>query len=179
MQHPSDDGVSADPARTSLEALEIELSMFVRRAAGHYLTGSAGQPAEGSLDGWRYPLLVRLAENGPQRSADLARAFGLNRSTLGRHLARLEEAGLVCHSGDDRHSDGRGHAPSSQFVVTADGEAALETARRARMGPLSELLGTWPEAQRSQLARLLARLNHDLDARDAGVRPRHPRSDNA
>ena len=173
MQHLGDDGAYADPAGTSLEALEIELSIFVRRAAGHYLTGSAGQPAEGPLDGWRYPLLVRLAENGPQRSADLARAFGLNRSTLGRHLARLEEAGLVCHSGDE------GHVTSSQFVVTAAGQAALDMARRARMGPLSELLGTWPEAQRSELAQLLARLNHDLDARDTGVRPRHPRSDNA
>ncbi|MDA8074228.1 MAG: MarR family transcriptional regulator [Actinomycetota bacterium] len=178
MQHSRDDATSARPAGTSLEALEIELSMFVRRTAAHYLTGSVGQAAEGPLDGWRYPLLVRLAENGPQRSAELARAFGLNRSTLGRHLARLEEAGLVCHA-DDRHSDGRGHAPSSQFVVTAAGQAALETARRARMGPLSELLGTWPEAQRCELARLLARLNHDLDARDTGVRPRQPRSDNA
>ena len=173
MQHLGDDGASADPAGTSLEALEIELSIFVRRAAGHYLTGSAGQPAEGPLDGWRYPLLVRLAEGGPQRSAELARAFGLNRSTLGRHLARLEGAGLVCHSED------QGHTTSSHFVVTAAGQAALETARRARMGPLSELLGSWPEAQRSEFARLLSQLNHDLDARDTGVGPRGPRSDSA
>ena len=173
MQQSSDDRIPVDPAGTSLETLEIELSVFVRRAAGHYLTGSGGQPAEGPLDGWRYPLLVRLAENGPQRSAELARAFGLNRSTLGRHLTRLEDAGLVCHS------DGQGHATSSRFVVTAAGQVALETARRARMGPLSALLGSWPEAQRSELARLLARLNRDLDARDTGVGPRCPRSDSA
>ena len=148
--------------------LEVELSIFVRRAAAHYLTGQAD---EGPLDGWRYPLLVRLAESGPQRSAELARVFGLNRSTVGRHLARLEEVGLVCR-GEEREP-----AVRSPFAVTAAGQAALETARRARMGPLSALVGAWPEAQRRQLAALLSRLNHDLDARDRGRTAR--RSDDA
>ena len=139
--------------------LEVELSIFVRRAAAHYLTGQA---AEGPLDGWRYPLVVRLAESGPQRPAELARIFGLNRSTVGRHLARLEEAGLVCH-GEEREPAAR-----SPFAVTTAGRAALETTRRARMGPLSALVGTWPEEQRRQLAALLSRLNHDLDDRDRG-----------
>lgn len=173
MQHSRDDWVRTNAATTSLEALEIELSIFVRRAAGHYLTGLAGEPVEGPLDGWRYPLLVRLAEGGPQRSAELARTFGLNRSTLGRHLARLEEAGLVCHFEDE------GHVMSSRFVVTTAGEAALERARRVRMGPLSALLGSWPEAERSELARLLAQLNRDLDARDTRAGLSRPGSDNA
>ncbi len=159
MQPLRDDCVLPEPAATTLGPLEVELSIFVRRAAAHYLTGQAG---EGPVDGWRYPLLVRLAESGQQRPAELARVFGLNRSTVGRHLARLEESGLVCRGEE------RGTATKSPFAITAAGQAALETARRVRMGPLSALVGTWPEAQRRELARLLARLNHDLDDRSHG-----------
>ncbi|MDA8401075.1 MAG: MarR family transcriptional regulator [Actinomycetota bacterium] len=170
MQQSKDEETLVDTSGTGLETLEKELSVFVRRAAAHYLGGQAGQAGEEPLDGWRYPLLVRLAEGGPQRSAELARVFGLNRSTLGRHLARMEETGLVCRV------DGRRQGATSAFFVTDTGRVALVAARRARMGPLRTLLDTWPEAERRELARLLARLNHDLDARAPGVRPRQRQS---
>ena len=163
MQQLRDDGVSSEPTETSLYQLEIELSIFVRRAAAHYLTGHTD---EGPLDGWRYPLLVRLAEYGPERPAQLARVFGLNRSTVSRHLGRLEEADLVFRPKE------RGSATTSPFAITTAGQAALETARRARMGPLRALMAAWPETQRRELAWLLSKLNHDLDARDDGRGPR-------
>ena len=168
MQHIRDDEVPLEATETSLHQLETELSLFVRRAAAHYLTGHTD---EGPLDGWRYPLLVRLAEYGPERPAQLARLFGLNRSTVSRHLARLEEAEMVSRPKE------RGSATVSPFAITSAGRAALEAARQVRMGPLRELMSTWPEAQCRELAWLLSRLNHDLDARDQGGRVR--RTDDA
>ena len=162
VQHSKLDEPSTASAERCLDAVEIELSVFVRRAASHYLTG---RQTEGHLDGWRYPLLVRLAESGPLRSVDLARVFGLNRSTVGRHLARMETAGLVGHARNEAH------AASSRFVVTAAGHAVLGAARRERMEPLRALLSAWPELERGELARLLTKLNHDLDARGRDARP--------
>lgn len=114
----------------------------------------------------RYPLLARLADSGPQQAAQLAHAFGLNRSTVGRHLARLDAAGLV------QRTDDPAHTPRPPFAVTTAGYAALEKARGTRMSPLRAQLETWPAADQRELLRLLRNLNRDLDARGAGSRAR-------
>lgn len=52
-------------------------------------------------DETRRSILARLAE-GPARVTDLARPTGLRLPTVMRHLALLEEAGLVASSKDGR-----------------------------------------------------------------------------
>ena len=154
------------PADVNLEAVLTALSVFVRRAATHFLHE---QPSDAPLDGWRYPLLARLADSGPQHAAHLAQVFGLNRSTVGRHLARLEAAGLV------RRTENPQHAGRPHFLVTADGHGELERGRRTRMTPLRGLLEAWPASDQQELVRLVEKLNRDLDVHGSGLpSPRRP-----
>ena len=163
MRQDGDDERTGTAGTTHVEDVLTALAVFVRRAATHFF---AERPSDGPLDGWRYPLLTRLADSSPQHAAQLARAFGLNQSTVGRHLAQLETAGLIQRTQSPQH----GKRPV--FAVTAVGHEALLHARRTRMGPLRARLETWPVADQRALLRLLENLNRDLGVRDAGWRLR-------
>ena len=141
--------------RTTLTALEREMSVFVRRAVRSIWNEK--QDEEGALDRWTYALLVRLSDEGPLRVGEVARRFGIDKSTASRHLGRLEQEGLVESLADERD------ARSALLRVTPQGEVRLTEAREARMKPLRRVFATWPEQDQVELTRLLARLNADLD----------------
>lgn len=144
------------PAREerTLNALERELSVFLRRAVRSFYRE---EQDAGALDRWNYALLVRLYDEGPLRVGEVARRFGIDKSTASRHLGKLQEDGLVEAISDERD------ARSVLLRVTHQGEASLLEARQARMEPMRRLFDTWPEQDQSELTRLLTRLNEDLD----------------
>lgn len=144
------------PARedATLNALEREMSVFVRRAIRAFWSEERD---DGVLDRWNYALLVRLYDEGPLRVGEMARRFGIDKSTASRHLGKLEEEGLVEAVADERD------ARSVLLRVTPRGEARLLEVRQARMQPFRRLFDTWPREDQAELSRLLARLNEDLD----------------
>lgn len=147
-------GGGAEPA--SLTALERELSVLMRRAVRSIWKEEFDQ---GVLDRWNYALLVRLSDVGPLRVGEVARQFGIDKSTASRHLSRLAEQGLVESIPDERD------ARSVLLRVTPLGDERLAEARELRMRPLRRVFATWSEVDQAELTRLLARLNSELDQR--------------
>jgi DNA-binding MarR family transcriptional regulator len=146
----------------ALDLIQRELVVLIRRA----LRGTVLQ-AEGHdhhLDLAAYSLLIRLADEGPQRSGDLARAFGVDKSTMSRQVSALERAGLVSRMEDPL--DGRAY----QVSISPQGQRSLERTRADRRRAYRELLAHWPEADRQDFARLLARYNAEMAELSQGRR---------
>jgi DNA-binding MarR family transcriptional regulator len=145
---------ASQDAQATLAALEREISVLVRRALRRLWTEESDS---GVLDRWTYAFLVRLSD-GPMRVGDVARSFGIDKSTASRHLKRIVEGGLA------EASVAAGDARSSVVRITALGATRLDEARTARMEPIRRVFATWPKEERRTLARLLAKLNSELDA---------------
>ncbi|ATB28430.1 MarR family winged helix-turn-helix transcriptional regulator [Melittangium boletus] len=137
----------------TLSALERELSVLVRRAIGSFW----GKRDEGGVDRWTYALLIRLSEEGTTRVGEVARRFGIDKSTASRHLGRMEEQGLLESIPDE--SDAR----SVLLRMTPRGAEHLAATRAERLQVLRKIFAAWPEQDRADLTRLLGRLNTDLD----------------
>ena len=136
--------------------LERELSTLVRRALHSQvpMPGVAG----GSLERAAYQVLVRLLDEGPQRGSDLAAALGLDLSTVSRQVSGLCGLGLVqrtVHTADRR---------ASLLELSVEGRGVVERCRGERRSALGDLLSAWSARDRATLARLLARLNADIQA---------------
>ncbi|MCF6745912.1 MarR family transcriptional regulator [Blastococcus sp. KM273128] len=160
MQQRVESGVS-DP----LERIERELTLLVQRAQRvHLHAESSAQPLERSA----YLILGRLRDEGPLRNGALAALLGLDASTVSRHVASLQQAGLIAREADPE--DGR----ACRLRLTATGHRAVAATRKARRGLVRELLNSWPADDRRTLAALLERLNAGLDARLAGARTGNP-----
>lgn len=119
-----------------------------------------------------FVVLVRLARpaedpSGEQpgtpsvRSRDLARAEGLDPSTMSRRLASLAGRGLVSREPDP--ADGR----ASLVSLTDAGVEAVERERARRVALVTDALDGWCESDRAELARLLSQLTDSLEARRA------------
>jgi MarR family len=70
----------------AMTALERELTLLVRRVLRGLWTADHGP----DIDHTVFPLLVALRDEGPMRTGELARHFHLDKSTVSRHIARLE-----------------------------------------------------------------------------------------
>jgi DNA-binding MarR family transcriptional regulator len=138
-----------------LPSLERELSVLVRRSIG-----SVWNKRDMGVDRWTYALLVRLAEEGPLRVGEVARRFGIDKSTASRHLGRMETQGLV--EGVPDENDAR----SVLLRVTPQGAQHMGEARSRRMAVLRKIFTAWPEHDRSELNRLMRQLNAELDQSD-------------
>jgi DNA-binding MarR family transcriptional regulator len=147
----------------TLDLIQRELIVLIRRALrGTVLHGEGG---EHLLDLAAYSLLIRLADDGPQRSGDLARSFGVDKSTMSRQVSALERAGLVSREEDP--VDGRAY----QVGISEAGRRSLEGTRSERRRAYRELLCHWSEEDRREFARLLARYNADMTGIDRDRRP--------
>jgi DNA-binding MarR family transcriptional regulator len=138
----------------TLSTLEQQLTLLIRRALRGVWDAAAGDEA---TERHLYPLLVLLSR-GPLRVGEVARRVGLDKSTVSRQLGRLVTAGLASTINDP--ADGR----SAVVVLTPAGHERLARLRDERVATVRRLFATWPEGDRADLARLLTRLNHDLDA---------------
>lgn len=148
-----------------MTALERELTLLVRRVLRGLWTADHGP----DIDHTVFPLLVALRDEGPMRTGELARYFRLDKSTVSRHIARLEAAGLVETRPDP--TDRR----CAQLHTTAFGSRRVDEIRAGRRAPLRQVLDGWSDAERDQLADLLHRLNTAMSDREpAAAGPRRP-----
>ncbi|MCE0761827.1 MarR family transcriptional regulator [Pseudonocardia kujensis] len=116
--------------------------------------GPAYRGAE--LETASFPLLARLATEGPQRSGEIAAAMCADPSTISRQVAGLVRSGLVERRADPE--DGR----ASLLAATTEGHRVLDTERRRRAGQLVDALADWTPESRGQFADLLGRFVADL-----------------
>ena len=108
-------------------------------------------------------LLFPLVRLGPLRQSALAELVHADPSTVSRHVAALVEQGLVRRMADE--SDGR----ASRLVVTAAGEAALETLRHERERHLERITADWSAEDLATFTTLFSRLLDDISASLPGV----------
>lgn len=135
------------PANAPTIAAMTELLWVMHRSR---LLAQQGTPA--------MALVIHLARIGPMRSIDLADTMNLNQSTVSRHLAHLEESGLVARTPDP--DDGRAHL----ITVTPAGCEAAQQHVTARVHQLEQVIDEWPERDRADLARLLTRFTDGFTA---------------
>jgi DNA-binding MarR family transcriptional regulator len=108
------------------------------------------------LDSASYVLLQQLSDLGPARAADVVERTGLDKSTVSRQIARLEELALVERVADP--SDGRARL----VALTESGATRLSRVRADRGGLLRARIADWPTTDIHEFTRLLNRLNSDL-----------------
>jgi DNA-binding MarR family transcriptional regulator len=114
-------------------------------------------PEVGRLEKMAFHLLGRLAQGGPMRPSTLAALVRLDLSTVSRHVAALEAAGLVTRQPD------RADRRACLIRAAAEGQAVLARLREQRRQRMRQIFADWPTGDRRELARLLARLNADVD----------------
>jgi len=137
-----------------LAEVERELSAF-------FLAAERSQarrvlPEVGRLEKTAFHLLGQLVQEGPLRPSAVAHLIRLDLSTVSRHVAALEGAGLVARDPDP--ADRR----ACLLRATERGEVILDRLRAARRERIQEALGDWSAEDRRQLVRLLGRLNASL-----------------
>ncbi len=133
--------------------IELQLAVLVRQAAGARRAAAAAERLERSA----YLLLSVLTENGPTSVNALADRLGLNASTITRQVDAMAFAGLVRRV---KHpDDGR----VTLVAVTERGVRHFAADREARRRFFAEVTASWSASDRADLARLLTRLNEDLD----------------
>ncbi|TAK68667.1 MAG: MarR family transcriptional regulator [Actinomycetota bacterium] len=135
---------------TEAAAYDVALALFQVTRAARRVAGPA------SLDLGTLSLLMTLQERGSCRAADVADVIGLDSSTVSRHLARMEQAGLIVRSHDP--VDRRAHAVS----LTERGHAALTEVCAGGLRSIAPAVEQWTPADRTTLYRLLVRLAGDL-----------------
>lgn len=101
---------------------------------------------------WEYAILTTLLRGGPTSQVELSRRTGRDTTRLGKHLAELEERGLVARGQDD---DARRRIVSA----TDDGSAVvLRTKHTIRIAEDALLASRLSDEESAALRRLLARL---------------------
>ncbi len=125
------------------------------QAATRVLAGVALRSL-GVLDGAvtlpQFRLLAVLAELGCARSARVARALGLDASTVTRLADRLVAAGHVERGSDPRHRS------VVTLQLTSSGQNLVAAVSGWRQRELSRIAGALPPATRDQLASVLRQL---------------------
>ena len=107
--------------------------------------------------------MTSRSNEGPQRLGLLAVAFGLDPSTITRQVQDLERAGLAFRLKDA--SDRR----VCILDLTPVGRELLEQTRDHRRARLGKALAGWPEADLSDMARLLRQLNLSMNRLEGQV----------
>lgn len=100
-------------------------------------------------------VLAQLVD-GPRTGKELAPALGLDPSTVSRHVSTLESEGLI------ERTETTGDRRSQPIVATEAGRTALRAHFQQRVEPVAQVLARWPEADRTELARLLTSLMQGL-----------------
>ena len=138
-----------------LGELEHGLYGVARAFLGHKVdTRALGLPVD--LDKAGAYALVRMAALGPARLSDVAACLDLDISTVSRHVAALENDGLVSRTVDPDDARAR------QVELTELGQRVVTAVSGERRRRLAAALKGWSTSDRRELAALLARLTDDL-----------------
>jgi DNA-binding MarR family transcriptional regulator len=134
--------------------LERELSVLFGRARSVSLTLAA--QIHPGLDAACYAMLLHVSDIAPVRAADVVERTGLDKSTVSRQIARLEELGLVERVADPH--DGR----ARQVQLTEVGTDRLNNVRADRRARMRAIFDRWTTEDITTFSGLLGRLNRDL-----------------
>ncbi len=111
------------------------------------------------LDRAEYLMLCTLDDCGPADINGLATSLGLDPSTAGRQVSKLQSEGLVVRSpapGDRRRSI---------ITPTVEGVRRMETVRRRRMESVADLLAGWSEEDLRTLGAMFGGYNRAVAAK--------------
>jgi DNA-binding MarR family transcriptional regulator len=139
--------MSATAAETAVETIQREMTSFARRARS-----SAGR-MHPELSLVSYTLLGHLEERGGGRSTDLAAHYALDKSTVSRQVAALEQSGLI-----ERRMDPEDHRVQV-LHLTDTGRELLDRVTRRRRAAVQERLAGWSEEDLERFAGYLERYN--------------------
>jgi DNA-binding MarR family transcriptional regulator len=140
--------------REAAQAVERALSVLFGRARSFSLQVAAA--VHPGLDTASYALLVHLYETGPVRAAEIVERTGLDKSTVSRQIARLEELGLLERAVDS--ADGRARI----VQLTETGHDRLAAVRADRRRLLRQRMEDWSTEDMQTFSTLLERLNEVL-----------------
>ena len=113
------------------------------------------------LDPGTFWLLKTISARGPLRVTELAGCSNLDTSTVSRHVAQLDRAGLVERTPDP--DDGR----AQRIQLTGSGSSQLQSAFARRRELLRRALVGWQSGDIAQLDALLGRFVNDIDTLNA------------
>lgn len=145
--------------RDNVADMERALEDIVTWAVRNDVYREALRRAEIDLPRGHAGLLARLNQAGPVRLGDLARALGVDSSTVTPQTQRLERFGFVARTRDPR--DGR----AVLLSVTRAGRALLDSMRLSRRALLAERLRGWTDEEQAQAAAILAKMAEELKHR--------------
>jgi DNA-binding MarR family transcriptional regulator len=154
--------VTWDAAKEAqVDRLEEQLGLLHRRSR-RFLRGFASL-VHPEMDAGGYAVLLVIAQAAPVRLNELVEEFGLDKSTMSRHVSALIQLGLVRRDPDPM--DGRA------FLLhpSPDGQHRLTTTAAARRLEWRGRLDGWGTEELSRLVAGLTRLNADLDRPRAGL----------
>lgn len=168
LQH-FDPGASAtDPTKQAALAHTLPTLMDFVTWANDRATGTAS--LRRVLEAARCPVpyqplttLRVILRRGPLDITELARRLGLDTSRTSRHVALLEEHGLILRAGDVL--DGR----RKRIKATKEGAALIRRVDSAELAPFTEVLETWEDSKVTDLLGLLDRFIDGMLSRPAEV----------
>ncbi|MFJ4468339.1 MarR family winged helix-turn-helix transcriptional regulator [Streptomyces sp. NPDC089424] len=144
---PADPAQVTEIAEIAVETIQRELTALARRARA-----SAGR-MHPELSLVSYTLLGHLEERDGLRATDLAAHCALDKSTVSRQVAALEQAGLI----------GRRQDPEDHRVQVLDltdaGRRILAQVTVSRRAVVRKRLTDWPEEDLRRFAGYLERYN--------------------
>src|SRR5687767_9613970 len=120
------------------------------------------QEAGAELSPSQTAALVTIERHGPLTPSELAERERVQRPTVTRVLARLEEAGLVARAADP--TDRR----SSLVSISGDGRALLEVIRARKDAYLARRIDALEPADREALERAAAIIERMLARKEGG-----------
>jgi DNA-binding MarR family transcriptional regulator len=141
-----------------LATLEERLLALILRANRARIYEDLLRGANVRMDKALYPVLSVTAAIGPVRVSNVAGALGLNPTTASRHLASLEEMGLVSRSNSEE--DGR----AAVVDVTKAGRKAVGDLRKTRRRLFAEMLDDFDDAELKRFGDYLDRLFQAFEA---------------
>ena len=101
-------------------------------------------------------VLKTLKSREPTHAADLAQSLGIGTAAMSRHLAELEQSGLVAKQ--PSQIDARRHV----LWVTEAGRERLDFRDRLRLERMRQVLPDWDSARMASVAQALGELNDTM-----------------
>lgn len=153
MQASQQEGSAGAPTDDeTIAAIESALYSLARRLKQARLHGYLARQSGDGIDQAGLAVLYVLHGEDGMRVTDVAARLGIDTPAVTRKAQYLERLGLVGRTRD------AADARASRLQLTPEGSRAIEQFLQARHGWLSTLLADWSGAERSEFARLAARL---------------------